>query len=114
MASSPGHVRVSFARTANTASAARPPGVLERLTDDVATTQLVGCETFGMDVRLCSGPTSERECCPLVSDGFCPLGPCDVVVSDIEGAWASPVHRAWQQLGVPVARPVHDPDADAG
>jgi hypothetical protein len=49
----------------------------------------------GMDVTICSGPTSDRDVCPLVLDGRCPLGPVDVVVCGLNGPWARSVHAAW-------------------
>ena len=54
------------------------------------------------EVAVCSGPASDREICPLVVHGTCPLGPCDVVVTALEGAWSASVHAAWRQEGVPV------------
>jgi hypothetical protein len=35
--------------------------------------------------------------CPLVMDGTCPLGDFDAVVSALDGPWASPIRRAWEQ-----------------
>jgi hypothetical protein len=49
----------------------------------------------GMEVAICSGPSSDREECPLVMDGRCPLGPVDVVVCGLDGPWARSVHAAW-------------------
>jgi hypothetical protein len=49
----------------------------------------------GMEVRICSGPSSDHEQCPLVMDGCCPLGPVDVVVCALDGPWARSVHAAW-------------------
>jgi hypothetical protein len=49
----------------------------------------------GMEVTICSGPSSDDEVCPLVMDGRCPLGPVDVVVCALEGPWARSVHAAW-------------------
>jgi len=56
---------------------------------------------------------TDHEFCPLVSDGVCPLGSFDVVVSDLDGPWAEPVRRAWEQQPVPVARVTRAPDVDA-
>jgi hypothetical protein len=50
-----------------------------------------------IDVTVCGGPRDEREVCPLVMDGTCPLGPCDVVVSALEGSWAPSVRAAWAE-----------------
>jgi len=54
------------------------------------------------DVRVCAGPRSSAEVCPLVTEGRCPLGPCDAVVTAIDGPWAHCVRAAWRQAGVPV------------
>jgi hypothetical protein len=62
------------------------------------------------DVRVCAGPRSEAEVCPLVTDGRCPLGPCDAVVTAMEGPWARCVRAAWAEDGIPV---VVAPDAGA-
>ena len=65
-------------------------------------------ETAGMDITICSGPGSDREVCPLVVDGACPVGSCDVVVSSLEGPWAAPVAQAWRYEGVLVTRATPD------
>ena len=52
--------------------------------DDLAT------PTAAIDVTACSGPCDERELCPLVMDGRCPLGPCDIVVSALTGRGRQP------------------------
>jgi hypothetical protein len=54
-------------------------------------------DTAGLDVRLCSGQTGKHESCPLVGDGACPMGPCDVVVCNLDRPWATPVQRAWRR-----------------
>lgn len=54
----------------------------------------------GIDIKICTGPASESEVCPLVAGGTCPLGECDVVVSNLDGPWAQPVHDAWVRDGV--------------
>lgn len=64
--------------------------------DDLAT------PTGAIDVTACSGPCDEREVCPLVMDGSCPLGPCDVVVSALEGPWAPSVCAAWAETSTPM------------
>jgi hypothetical protein len=51
--------------------------------------------TDAIEVTVCSGPRDEREVCPLVMDGTCPLEPCDIVVSALEGPWARSVRAAW-------------------
>ena len=58
-----------------------------------------------MDVRICSGPASSAEICPLVVDGTCPLGPADVVVTSLDGPWAPSVAAAWREKGVLAAAP---------
>jgi hypothetical protein len=45
--------------------------------------------TAAIEVTACSGPRDEHEVCPLVMDGTCPLGPCDIVVSALTGPWAT-------------------------
>jgi hypothetical protein len=64
--------------------------------DDLAT------PTAAIDVTACSGPCDERELCPLVMDGRCPLGPCDIVVSALTGPWAPAVRAAWAETSTPV------------
>lgn len=59
----------------------------------------------GLDVRICSGPIGDHETCPLVLDGSCPLGPCDVVVCGLDGPWAPAVRNAWADAGVVVTPP---------
>jgi hypothetical protein len=55
-----------------------------------------------IDVTVCGGPRDEREVCPLVMDGSCPLGPCDIVVSALEGSWAPSVRAAWAETSTPM------------
>lgn len=66
------------------------------IVDDLAT------PTAAIDITACSGPCDEREVCPLVMDGSCPLGPCDVVVSALTGPWARSVRAAWAETSTPV------------
>ncbi|HEX6568536.1 MAG TPA: hypothetical protein VF015_05200 [Acidimicrobiales bacterium] len=66
------------------------------MVDDLAT------PTTAIDVTACSGPRDEREMCPLVMDGTCPLGPCDIVVSALTGPWAPSVRAAWAETSTPV------------
>jgi hypothetical protein len=58
--------------------------------------------TGAIEVTACSGPRDEREVCPLVMDGTCPFGPCDIVVSALEGPWAPSVRAAWAQTSTPI------------
>lgn len=52
----------------------------------------------GFELVACAGPR-DAEVCPLVVDGTCPLGPCDVVVTALAGPWARSVRAAWQEAG---------------
>jgi len=54
----------------------------------------------GIEVAVCSGPHDETKPCPLVVDGACPFGDCDIVVSALDGPWAEPVRRAWAAANV--------------
>jgi hypothetical protein len=58
--------------------------------------------TGAIEVTASSGPRDEREVCPLVMDGTCPLGPCDIVVSALVGPWAPSVRAAWAQTSTPI------------
>lgn len=58
-----------------------------------------------IEVHVCSGPSSDDEVCPLVTEGVCPFGSCDVVVCSLAGVWAAPVQAAWRDAGVPVTAP---------
>lgn len=53
--------------------------------------------TDAIEVTVCSGPRDEREVCPLVMDGTCPLEPCDIVVTVLDGPWAPSVRAAWAE-----------------
>jgi len=53
------------------------------------------------EVTTCAGP-GEGEVCLLVMDGRCPLGPCDVVVTALDGPWARSVRAAWLETGTAV------------
>jgi hypothetical protein len=66
------------------------------IVDDLAT------PTAAIDVTACSGPRHEQEVCPLVMDGTCPLGPCDIVVPALKGPWAPSVRAAWAQTSTPM------------
>jgi hypothetical protein len=56
----------------------------------------------GIQATVCAGPHDERETCPLVTEGACPVGPCDVVVTALEGPWAASVRAAWTDAGMPL------------
>jgi hypothetical protein len=66
------------------------------IVDDLAT------PTASIEVTACSGPRGEREVCPLVMGGSCPIEPCDVVVSALTGPWAPSVRAAWAQTSTPM------------
>ena len=55
-----------------------------------------------IEVTVCSGPRDEREVCPLVMDGTCPLEPCDVVVSALKGPWTPSVRAAWAETSTEI------------
>jgi hypothetical protein len=65
----------------------------------------------GFEVVACSGPR-DADVCPLVMDGTCPLGPCDVVVTTLAGPWARSVRAAWQEAGAVVVDTVDVVAAD--
>lgn len=54
----------------------------------------------GVQINICSGPDGATEVCPLVADGTCPFGRCDVVVSFLDGPWGPAVAEAWRRQGV--------------
>src|SRR5580765_460173 len=62
----------------------------------------------GIEVVICSGPRSEHDACPLVTDARCPAGECDVVVSSLQGPWAASVHNAWVAQDTVATRVVED------
>lgn len=66
-----------------------------------------------LDVMVCAGPCDD-EVCPLVLDGACPLGPCDAVVTALDGPWARSVHAAWACSGTPVVDVRQLATTDAG
>jgi hypothetical protein len=39
---------------------------------------------------------------PARLDGTCPLGPCDIVLSALNGLWAPSVRAAWAQTSTPM------------
>jgi hypothetical protein len=55
-----------------------------------------------IQVVACTGPHDEREVCPLVTDGHCPLGRPDVVVTALDGPWDRSVLAAWTETGTPL------------
>lgn len=80
---------------------------------ELAGATFADCDTSGVDVKICSGPDSERDVCPLVLDGRCPLGRADVVVSSVTGPWQRSVQRAWELEGVPFVHTEREPSATA-
>jgi hypothetical protein len=58
--------------------------------------------TDAIEVTVCSGPRDERDVCPLVMDGTCPLGPCDIVVWALQGPWAPSVRAAWAETSTQI------------
>jgi hypothetical protein len=58
--------------------------------------------TDAIEVTVCSGPLDEGDVCPLVLDGTCPLEPCDIVVSALNGAWAPSVRAAWAETSTQI------------
>jgi hypothetical protein len=79
---------------------ARPLRVLVEdpalVVDDLAT------PTAAIQLTVCSGPRDDHDVCPLVMDGRCPLEPCDIVISALEGPWAPSVRAAWAQTSTPM------------
>jgi hypothetical protein len=57
--------------------------------------------TGAVEVAVCAGPC-DGEVCPMVMMGSCPLGPCDAVVTALDGPWARSVRAAWRSTGTPV------------
>jgi hypothetical protein len=87
-------------------TASNPPPVpvsrLRVLIEDAAlSVDNLATPTAAIDVTACSGPRDERDVCPLVMDGTCPLGPCDIVLSALNGLWAPSVRAAWAQTSTP-------------
>jgi hypothetical protein len=78
----------------------RPLRVL--IEDPAVIVEDLATPTAAIDVTACSGPCDEQEVCPLVMDGACPLGPCDIVVSALTGPWAPSVRAAWAQTDTPI------------
>jgi hypothetical protein len=74
----------------------------------LAALPLDGATVGGADVAVCSGPHSESEPCPLVTEGRCPMGSFDAVVCALDGPWAHSVRRAWSEQNAVVANV--DPD----
>jgi hypothetical protein len=87
----------------------RPLVLVEDDTLDPATLDLSPPGAAALDIVVCTGPDG-LEYCPLVADGFCPLGTPDVVVSNLSAAnpWAASVQAAWAERGVPVVTASED------
>ena len=88
-------------------TASNPPPVpvsrLRVLIEDAAlSVDNLATPTAAIDVTACSGPRDERDVCPLVMEGTCPLGPCDIVLSALNGLWAPSVRAAWAQTSTPM------------
>ena len=88
-------------------TASNPPPVpgsrLRALIEDAAlSVDDLATPTAAIDVTACSGPRDERDVCPLVMEGTCPLGPCDIVLSALNGLWAPSVRAAWAQTSTPM------------
>jgi hypothetical protein len=79
-----------------------PARRLRVLIEDPAVVDDLAAPTAGIEVTVCSGPRDEREVCPLVMDGTCPVEPCDIVVSAVKGPWAPSVRAAWAQTSTPM------------
>ena len=87
----------------------RTPGRSIRVvieSDRLAATPIELRSFGGTEVTICSGPSGTADYCPLVADGSCPIGECDVVVSSLDGPWANAVHTAWADRGTAVTRVV--------
>src|SRR4051812_28088838 len=85
---------------------ARPRVLVEGDTLDLTTLELTPPGAGAFEIVVCSGPAGDRECCPLVVDGRCPVWERpDVVVSALsaDNAWSAAVHAAWEREGVRVA-----------
>jgi len=78
----------------------RPLRVL--IEDPALITDGLATPTVAVEVTVCSGPCNEREVCPLVTDGTCPLEPCDIVVSALKGPWAPSVRAAWAETSIQI------------
>ena len=95
-------------------SRSRAPGQSIRVvieSDQLATTPIELRSFGGTDVQICSGPDGAMERCPLVTDGSCPIGECDVIVSSLRGPWANAVHAAWVDHGIVATRVLDDGSA---
>lgn len=84
----------------------RPLVLVEDDSLDLATLDLSPRGSTALDIVVCNGPEG-REYCPLVADGFCPVGTPDVVVANLSDAnpWARSVRAAWAEAGVHVVNP---------
>lgn len=81
--------------------------------ESLAQASLAGCETAGMEIAVCSGPSSMHDICPLVVEGSCPALDADVVVSNLDGPWAVSIERAWRQGPKTVVATGSERDPDA-
>jgi hypothetical protein len=96
----------------------RPPAAplrpLRILIEDPALVLHGAAASIGLDVATCAGPCDAHEVCPLVTEGRCPMGSFDVVVSALHGPWARSVLGAWQETGTPVVEAAGVASADPG
>lgn len=79
---------------------ARPLRVL--VEDPALVVDELATPSAAVEVTVCSGPRDERDECPLVMNGGCPLEPCDIVVSALTGPWAPSVRAAWARTSTPL------------
>jgi hypothetical protein len=82
----------------------RPRILVEDDTIDLDVLDLTPPGSSAFEVIVCVGPDGP-ESCPLVTDGVCPMGRPDVVVSSFsaDNPWGRCVRAAWEADGVPVA-----------
>ena len=81
----------------------RPLVLVEDDALDLSTLDLSPPGAAAFDIVVCTGPAGDDRC-PLVMDGYCPVGTPDVVVSNLSASnpWAPSVRAAWTEAGVPV------------
>jgi len=86
----------------------RPLVLVEDDVIDLTTLDLSPPGAAALDIVVCTGPHADERC-PLVVDGYCPVGTPDVVVSNLSTSnpWAGSVRAAWEDVGVPVVD-LHD------
>ena len=87
----------------------RPLLLIEDDSLDPTTLDLSPPGSSAVDIVVCTGP-ERADYCPLVADGFCPVGSPDVVVSNLSEAnpWSASVRAAWREAGVPLVTPKPD------